>query len=78
MVGGFMKRRNFIFGALAGLGALVGGAGLFVRQEKFGRAPSGERLARIQASRHYVNGQFVCLEPVEMMTEDMPVRVESD
>ena len=72
MVGGFMKRRNFIFGALAGLGALVGGAGLFVRQEKFGRAPSGERLARIQASRHYVNGQFVCLEPVEMMTEDLP------
>ena len=44
-----MKRRNFIFGALAGLGALAGGAGLFVRQEKFGRAPSGARLARIEA-----------------------------
>ena len=67
-----MKRRNFIFGALAGLGALVGGAGLFVRQEKFGRAPSGERLKRIQASPHYVNGQFVCLEPIEAMTDDLP------
>lgn len=67
-----MKQRNFIFGALAGLGALVGGAGLFVRQEKFGRAPSGERLKRIQASSYYVNGQFVCLEPVEVMMDDLP------
>ena len=67
-----MKQRNFIFGALAGLGALVGGAGLFVRQEKFGRAPSGERLKRIQASPHYVNGQFVCLEPIEVMMDDLP------
>ena len=70
--GGFMKRRNFIFGALAGLGALAGGVGLFVRQEKFGRAPSGKRLARIQASPHYLNGRFVCLEPVETMAEDLP------
>ncbi len=42
--GDFMKRRNFIFGALAGIGALASGVGLFVRQEKFGRAPSGARL----------------------------------
>jgi len=67
-----MKRRNFIFGALAGLGAVAGGAGFFVRQEKFGRAPSGARLERIKASPHYVDGQFVCLEPVEVMTDDLP------
>ena len=67
-----MKRRNFIFGALAGIGALAGGAGLFVRQEKFGRAPSGARLERIKASPHYVDGQFVCLEPVDAMMDDLP------
>ena len=67
-----MQRRHFILGTLAGLGALVGGAGLFVRQEKFGRAPSGARLERIKASPHYVNGRFVCLEPVEVMNDALP------
>ena len=54
-----MKRRNFLLGVLAGIGALAGGAGLFVSQEKFGRAPQGARLERIKQSPHYVNGQFV-------------------
>jgi multidrug resistance protein romA len=57
---------------LAGIGVLAGGAGLFVRQEKFGRAPSGARLERIKASPHYVDGQFVCLEPVDVMMDDLP------
>jgi len=57
---------------LAGIGVLAGGAGLFVRQEKFGRAPSGARLERIKASPHYVDGQFVCLEPVDAMMDDLP------
>ena len=67
-----MQRRNFIFSMLAGIGVLAGGAGLFVRQEKFGRAPSGARLERIKASPHYVDGQFVCLEPVDTMMDDLP------
>ena len=67
-----MQRRNFIFSMLAGIGALAGGVGLFVRQEKFGRAPSGARLERIKASPHYVDGQFVCLEPVDAMMDDLP------
>ena len=67
-----MQRRNFIFSMLAGIGVLAGGAGLFVRQEKFGRAPSGARLERIKASPHYVDGQFVCLEPVDAMMDDLP------
>jgi len=77
-----MKRRNFLLGVLAGIGALAGGAGLFVSQEKFGRAPQGARLERIKQSPHYVNGQFVCLEPVEYMNdklpdEDRPGRIET-
>ena len=67
-----MKRRNFLLGAFAGLGALLGGAGLFVRQEKFGRPPQGARLERIKRSPHYVNGRFVCLEPVEYMDDNLP------
>lgn len=55
-------------GGLGALGAAIGGGFWFVHQPKFGRLPSGERLARIQASPHYVNGQFQCLEPVEVMT----------
>ena len=62
-----MDRRTFIFGGLGALGLAAGGGALFVNQAKFGRLPSGERLAKIQASPHYVNGRFQCLEPVEVM-----------
>src|SRR5882724_11881418 len=30
----------------------------YVRQPQFGKAPSGERLARIERSPHYKNGRF--------------------
>lgn len=48
---------------------LICGVMIFVQKPEFGRAPTGERLARIQASPHYVNGQFQCLEPVEKIVE---------
>lgn len=41
----------------------------YLRQPKFGRAPSPKRLDRIQASPHYYNGKFQCLEPIEKIVE---------
>ncbi len=52
--------------ALAVLAAVVF---LYVQRPEFGRVPSGERLARIQASPHYVNGEFQSLEPVANIVE---------
>ena len=52
------------------MGILAGGGVLFTRRPEFGRIPQGERLARIQASPHYVNGQFQNLVPVQVMSED--------
>ena len=63
-----MNRRSFILGGLSALGLTIGGGTYFVNQPKFGRLPSGDRLKRIQQSPHYVNGQFQCLTPVEVMT----------
>lgn len=51
------------------LGLAAGSGELFVHRPEFGRAPSGERLVRMQASPHYKNGQFQCLEPVENIME---------
>ena len=59
-----MNRRAFILGGLGLIGTAVGGGVCFVNQPKFGRLPSGDRLARIQASPHYIDGRFQCLEPV--------------
>ena len=51
------------------MGMLAGGGALFVNRPEFGRAPRGERLARMEASPHYVNGQFQNLVPVQVMNE---------
>ena len=51
------------------MGMMAGGGGLFVNRPEFGRAPRGERLARMEASPHYVNGQFQNLVPVQVMNE---------
>lgn len=40
------------------MGLLSLGGISFIHRPEFGRLPQGERLARIQASPHYVNGQF--------------------
>ena len=52
---------------------LAAAVGLFVQQPQFGRSPSGARLARIEASPHYMNGKFQCLEPVEKIVEGSQV-----
>ena len=65
-----MERRTFLFGLLGTVGLAAGGGVWFTSQPKFGRLPSGARLARIQASPHFVNGKFQCLEPVEVMAKN--------
>ena len=65
-----MNRRTFIMGGVGALGLMAGGGFLFTQRPEFGRAPSGERLARMQASPHYRNGQFQNLVPVKVMSED--------
>ena len=52
------------------MGMLVAGGWSFTRRPEFGRLPQGERLARIQASPHYANGQFQNLVPVQVMNEE--------
>lgn len=47
----------------------TGGLLVFVQRPAFGRAPTGDRLTRIEASPHYVKGKFQCLEPVEKIVE---------
>lgn len=42
---------------------------LFLQQPRFGKMPSGERLARIKQSPHYANGQFHNLVPRPDLTE---------
>ncbi|WP_041914929.1 MBL fold metallo-hydrolase [Selenomonas ruminantium] len=64
-----MKRRTFILGGLGALGMLAGGGALFVNRPEFGRPPQGARLARMEASPHYMNGQFQNLVPVQVMNE---------
>lgn len=65
-----MNRRSFILGGLGMLGlAAVGGVG-YLHSPRFGRPFRPERLARMQASPHYINGHFECLEPVRVMEGD--------
>ena len=65
-----MERRTFLLGMLGLVGLAAGGGAWFTSQPKFGRLPFGSRLTRIQASPHFVNGKFQCLEPVEVMAKD--------
>jgi L-ascorbate metabolism protein UlaG (beta-lactamase superfamily) len=51
------------------LASLIAVGGVFMRQAKFGRAPEGERLARIQRSPHYKNGSFQNLEQTPQIVE---------
>ena len=64
-----MNRRTFILGGLGAVGLLTGGGMLFTRRPEFGQLPQGARLARMQASPHYVNGKFQNLVPVQVMNE---------
>lgn len=70
-----MDRRSFILGGLGALGLVVGGGALFVNTPKFGRLPRGDRLERIKASPHFINGRFECLEPVEVLADPKENRI---
>lgn len=65
-----MNRRTFLMGGLGTLGLLSAGSWSFIQRPEFGRLPQGERLARVQASPHYINGQFQNLVPVQVMSEE--------
>ncbi len=43
---------------------------LFVRSAKFGKLPSGDRLARIENSPNYKNGSFQNLNPTPQLTNE--------
>lgn len=46
-------------------------SGYFImKQKKFGKAPSGARLERVQKSPHYKNGRFNNLNPTPQLAED--------
>lgn len=62
-----MNRRTFILGGLGLLGAAAAGGAGYLQSPRFGRPFRPERLARVQASPHYINGRFECLTPVRVM-----------
>ena len=46
------------------------GAAVILNQAKFGKLPSGERLARIEKSPNYKNGKFHNLSETPQLTSD--------
>ena len=70
-----MNRRNFIKNALIGAGvfAAASGGGIFyyINRPEFGKLPQGDRLKKILSSPHYFTDHFECLEPVQVMSEDV-------
>jgi L-ascorbate metabolism protein UlaG (beta-lactamase superfamily) len=62
-----LKRTMIIFLGIALLLAL--GIFLFLQHPKFGKAPKGERLARIQQSPNFKNGKFENFSPTPTLSE---------
>lgn len=62
-------RHLLVWGLLLLVGLVVA-LWSYARQPQFGTQPTGERLARLQASPHYRNGAFTNLEPTEVLTGD--------
>lgn len=67
------KRRKFL---KYGLSTLLAGAAvssvsgcLFLKQDKFGRLPEGNRLSKIEKSPNYRNGQFHNKTPIKKIVE---------
>lgn len=64
------KRIHVTLVGLAAMGALLLlGASAYTRQPKFGTAPEGKRLERIQRSPNYANGEFHNTIPTPMLKE---------
>ena len=55
------------------LGLLCLAVVIFVRQPKFGKTPSGERLERLKKSPHYSSGKFRNLSPTPNLTEGVNI-----
>lgn len=53
--------------------ALALGSSFYLQQPKFGALPEGERLAKVQNSPHYVNGQFENLLPTPQLVGNQSV-----
>lgn len=54
--------------SLMGLVAIPIGAVFYLQQPKFGKAPEGARLQRIEESSNYVDGQFQNLVATPQLT----------
>lgn len=66
------KRLLFIVLGLAALAALLLLAGCaYLRHPKFGAEPEGERLARLQRSPHYADGEFRNLVPTAVLRDGL-------
>lgn len=59
-----MTRREFLKLSIITVATVATGTTYYVNRPEFGSAPTGDRLARIQASPHYYGGQFQCPEPI--------------
>lgn len=68
MTGVNKGRRILVRGAIAATGLLVAtgaASGAFLARKDFGGSATGERLARMMASPHWVDGKFQNLEPMQ-------------
>lgn len=62
-----MKKAMTVF--LIILAVAIAAIALFINQPQFGKLPTGERLAKIEASPNYKNGEFQNLSPTPQLTE---------
>lgn len=61
--------KNILITILVLAAVLAGAVYFFFQRPEFGRLPEGDRLARVQASPHYKNGEFQNLEEVKNVVE---------
>lgn len=62
--------KKVILGIALLIGVIVLGGWGYLQHPKFGKLPEGERLAMIERSPHYVDGEFHNLIDTPMLTED--------
>ncbi|OWK73291.1 MBL fold metallo-hydrolase [Flavobacteriaceae bacterium JJC] len=62
--------KKLMIASLLLIAVLVAATFLIMKHPKFGKAPSGKRLERIQKSPHYENGKFSNLNHTPQLAED--------
>lgn len=77
-----MNRRvhTMLFWGLGIAICVAGAVFITVNQPRFGAYPTGARLARLQASPNYMNGEFKNIEPTEVLQEgqsSVPILIKS-